>query len=69
LLASEGAACAGARFAAVRVHKQSYRITRRAREHRGRRLIMLASFDPAAVALLRLAAAALAAAFLLRMFQ
>jgi hypothetical protein len=53
----------------VRVHKQSYRITRRAREHRGRRLIMLASFDPAAVALLRLAAAALAAAFLLRMFQ
>jgi hypothetical protein len=30
---------------------------------------MLASFDPAAVALLRLAAAALVAAFLLRMFQ
>jgi hypothetical protein len=52
------------------VHKHSYRITRHAREHRGgRRLIMHASFDPAVVAVLRLAAVALLTAFLLRMFR
>ena len=39
------------------IHKHSYRITRYAPEHRGgRRLIMHASFDPAFVAVLRLAA-------------
>jgi DNA-binding Lrp family transcriptional regulator len=41
----------------VRIHKHSYRITRYASEHRGgRRLITHASFDPAFVAALRLAA-------------
>jgi hypothetical protein len=54
----------------TRAHKRSYRITRHPREHRGgRRLIMLASFDPAAVAVLRLAAVALVAALLLTMFR
>jgi hypothetical protein len=46
-----------------------YRITRPAREHRGRRLVMHTSFDPAAIAVLRLAAVALLAAFLLPMFR
>ena len=41
----------------MRIHNHSYRITRYAPEHRcGRRLIMHASFDPAFVAVLRLAA-------------
>ena len=70
MLAAEGAACVGARFGAVRIHKHSYRITRYAPEHRGgRRLITHAPFDPAFVAVLRLAAVALVAALLLTMFR
>jgi hypothetical protein len=65
-----GAARAGARFTAVKVQKPQYLITGHVRARRGgRRLIIHASFDPAAIAVLRLAALALLAAFLLRLFR